>query len=144
MIEASTGAVVSTRAFSPYGRILEETGSVQADFAFAGHFHDTDFDIHHAPARVYDANLGRWLTPDPLPDAESLPEGTNLYAYVGNDPVNFIDPFGFCRQSANTAQGSRASPPRQKGGGKSQKSGEYWFFTDFGYSSLRVDRFGRS
>jgi hypothetical protein len=27
--------------------------------------------------------------------------GRNLYAYVGNDPTNFIDPFGLCSESAS-------------------------------------------
>lgn len=39
-----------------------------------------------AVARRY----GRFLQPDPL----GYEAGTNLYAYVGNDPVNFTDPLG--------------------------------------------------
>lgn len=35
-----------------------------------------------------------WLSRDPLWMAESLPEGPNLYAYVGNDPINYYDPYG--------------------------------------------------
>ncbi|MCC5847776.1 MAG: hypothetical protein JJU29_06735 [Verrucomicrobia bacterium] len=114
LIDASTGDVVSRREYSPYGEILSEIGTVFADFAFTGHFYDPVFALHHAPARVYDASLGRWLTPDPYPDAELLPEGSNLYAYVGNDPVNFIDPLGLCRQSNNN---------RRKGGNVGQGGG---------------------
>jgi len=33
--------------------------------------------------------------PDPLENAE-VSEGANLYAYVGNDPVNRIDALGLC------------------------------------------------
>ena len=36
-------------------------------------------------------HLGRWLTRDPLGEAG----GVNLYAYVGNNPVNWVDPWGF-------------------------------------------------
>jgi hypothetical protein len=48
---------------------------------------------------VYDPELGRWLSADPLESvtgeiAEMLPEGPGLYAYVGNDPINFIDSNG--------------------------------------------------
>ena len=39
---------------------------------------------------VYDPNLGRWLNRDPLGEAG----GINLHQFVGNNPVNRIDPDG--------------------------------------------------
>jgi hypothetical protein len=42
----------------------------------------------------YDPTIGRWLSRDPDNNAEFLPEGPNLYAYVGNSPTNRIDPLG--------------------------------------------------
>src|SRR5215469_13115891 len=41
-------------------------------------------------ARPYEPNLQRWLTRDPIGEDG----GINLYGYVRNDPVDFIDPFG--------------------------------------------------
>jgi hypothetical protein len=41
--------------------------------------------------RIYNQKLGRFLQTDPIGQAGGL----NLYAYVGNDPVNLIDPWGF-------------------------------------------------
>ncbi|MBS0625363.1 MAG: hypothetical protein JSS32_04865 [Verrucomicrobia bacterium] len=40
--------------------------------------------------RYYDPTLGRWLTPDPA----GFIDGTNLYAYLLNDPLNSLDPNG--------------------------------------------------
>src|SRR6185437_8724345 len=40
--------------------------------------------------RWYDPQTGRFLTQDPI----GLAGGVNLYAYAGNDPINFDDPFG--------------------------------------------------
>ena len=40
---------------------------------------------------MYDPSNGRWLTEDPIGfDAGDM----DLYRYVGNDPVNAIDPSG--------------------------------------------------
>ncbi len=40
--------------------------------------------------RFYDPSLGRWLTPDP----SGFADGSNLYAYVRNSPLNRLDLFG--------------------------------------------------
>jgi len=41
-------------------------------------------------ARYYDANLGRFISEDPA----GFVDGTNLYAYVGGNPVMLVDPSG--------------------------------------------------
>lgn len=40
--------------------------------------------------RYYEPNLQRWLNQDPIEEQG----GINLYAYVGNNPINTIDPSG--------------------------------------------------
>ncbi|MEW6303671.1 MAG: RHS repeat-associated core domain-containing protein [Verrucomicrobiota bacterium] len=53
--------------------------------------------------RFYDANIHRWLTKDPLEDSGARllqrtgtknPDFENVYRFVHNDPVNWVDPFG--------------------------------------------------
>jgi hypothetical protein len=44
-------------------------------------------------ARDYDAQVGRWTARDPILFAGGQ---ANLFVYVGNDPVNLIDPTGLC------------------------------------------------
>jgi RHS repeat-associated protein len=43
-------------------------------------------------ARYYSPSLGRFISEDPI----GFAGGLNQYAYVGNDPVNAIDPSGTC------------------------------------------------
>ncbi len=47
--------------------------------------------------RFYDLALERWLTPDP----SGFADGPNLYAYVGNSPLNRLDLFGLNSLDAN-------------------------------------------
>jgi hypothetical protein len=47
------------------------------------------FALNSVPAG-YDPTIGRWLSRDPIGEDG----GTNLYRYVGNNPVNLTDPSG--------------------------------------------------
>jgi len=88
-----SGTLRARYAYDPYGRRTRLTGDVEADFGFAGMFWCGEANLSLTHFRAYDAELGRWLSRDPLQNAE-LEEGPNLYAYVANDPVNLTDPLG--------------------------------------------------
>lgn len=65
-------------------------------FGFAGGIYDQHTKLTRFGARDYDAETGRWTAKDPIGFAGGDP---NLSVYVGNDPVNFIDPSGLARYS---------------------------------------------
>ncbi|MDD5262789.1 MAG: hypothetical protein PHD76_13165 [Methylacidiphilales bacterium] len=89
----STGAIHARYDYDPYGRTTKLSGDLDADFQYAGYYSHTASGLDLTWFRAYDANLGRWLSRDPI--AES--GGINLYGYVANDPIGGIDPFGFAR-----------------------------------------------
>ncbi|MFZ4404211.1 MAG: RHS repeat-associated core domain-containing protein, partial [Pseudobdellovibrionaceae bacterium] len=64
----------------------------------AGGLYDPDTKMVKFGARTYDPSVGRWISKDPI-----LFDGgdANLYGYVGNDPVNFIDPSGLKLSDVN-------------------------------------------
>jgi RHS repeat-associated protein len=91
VVDVSTGAIAQRLDYDEYGRILADTSPGFQPFGFAGGLYDGDTGLVHFGAREYDPVIGRWLSRDPI----GFDGGDgNLYAYVGNDPVNRIDPFG--------------------------------------------------
>lgn len=67
---------------------LTETG-------YTGHEHLDDHKLVHMGGRVYDPNLGRFLSVDPLIQSETSTQSQNPYTYVMNNPLSNIDPSGY-------------------------------------------------
>lgn len=78
-----------------------------------------DFGVYHYKARQYHAGLGRFLQTDPI----KYTAGTNLYAYVGGDPVNMTDPFGLVPAIITTCRVSPGGGDEWTGDGRAAMIG---------------------
>jgi RHS repeat-associated protein len=95
---ASNGTTVeSAYEYTPWGEVSQTGGTgVASDFLYTGHYYHEVSELHFTLYRAYNPEFGCWLSRDPLENnwgllAEFLPEGPNLYGYVGNNPVSYID-----------------------------------------------------
>lgn len=89
------GAVEGTYDSLPFGDGITLNGLDQD----ADHSVGLDYDLsltHHAQFRQYSQVEGRWLSPDPYMGSYNFanPQSLNRYAYVGNNPLAFVDPSG--------------------------------------------------
>jgi len=94
-VSDTSGAVVARNDFDPYGRLVRVAGTEDSRFGFTGHYAHSPTQLALTLYRAYDPNAGRWLSTDPIREAG----GVNLFAYSGNNPINFIDPLGLSWQT---------------------------------------------
>ena len=97
------GNIVETAGVTAHGMPLVNGSAFGVSSAFAygakwGYYRDGESGFYLCGFRYYDPSAGRWITRDPI----GFAGGANLYGYVGNDPVNFVDPSGLQGLSTNT------------------------------------------
>jgi RHS repeat-associated protein len=91
VVDAATGAVAQRLDYDEWGRVLVDTNPGFQPFGYAGGLYDPATGLVRFGARDYDAEVGRWTAKDPIRFAGG---DENIYAYVGGDPVNLVDPSG--------------------------------------------------
>jgi RHS repeat-associated protein len=115
LVQANSGVAVTSSTFmydtthngainsSDIGQTqyLENQGdSLYPDFAFTGHYYHARSGLYLALYRAYNPAIGRWLSRDPIGEKN----GTNLFEYVSNNPINHWDPLGLRDYSALETQ----------------------------------------
>ena len=102
------GMLVEEAAFYPFGEARNEyrLRPIEEFYKFTQKERDEESDLHYFESRYLAAPLSRFITPDrKYADSEQLsredfaaylarPQKCNLYAYVNNNPVRFVDPDG--------------------------------------------------
>jgi len=92
----STGAVVASYEYDPYGKILSATGSMAEvnPLRYRGYYYDAETGFYYVNSRYYDPGVGRFLNADGYASTGQGLVGFNMFAYCGNNPVNCSDPSG--------------------------------------------------
>ncbi len=95
---AKGGQAEAKFAYGPFG----ESGAAGSyPWRFTGQRLNGWTGLYHFKARAYSPTLGRFLQADPI----GYGDGPNIYIYVGNDPINSIDPTGEATVVAGCAVG---------------------------------------
>lgn len=91
VVNAASGSVASSFEYDVWGNVTHSFHPEFQPFGYGGGLRDDATGLVRFGARDYDPELGRWTAKDPIGFNGGL---TNLYGYVGNDPVNAVDPNG--------------------------------------------------
>jgi RHS repeat-associated protein len=77
--------------YDEFGRVTQNTSPGFQPFGFAGGLYDDATKLVRFGARDYEPETGRWTAKDPI---GRNGDDSHFYAYVGNAPVNRVDPTG--------------------------------------------------
>jgi RHS repeat-associated protein len=88
LLTSTTGAVVGTASYNPYGQTTNTTG-VTTPLGYDGQYTDSEIGLIYLRVRYYDPASGQFITRDPVVPITSEP-----YLYAGNSPLDMSDPTG--------------------------------------------------
>lgn len=91
VVDTADGTFAQRLDYDEWGKVTLDTNPGFQPFGFAGGLYDRHTGLLRFGARDYDPETGRWTAKDPIGFAGG---NTNLYLYIGADPVNRIDPTG--------------------------------------------------
>ncbi|MFK5894611.1 MAG: RHS repeat-associated core domain-containing protein, partial [Pseudomonadota bacterium] len=96
-----------------------------------GQYFDIESDLYYNRYRYYSPSLGRYITSDPLGidglieelDEDFITQDTNLYPYVINNPLKYVDPFGLAEGGPNATDSAGGS--EHTAGARSSTQGKH-------------------
>jgi RHS repeat-associated protein len=102
----SSGTLVSRLGYDVYGVTSVISGTILPTFQWDGMYWHAASQSYQTLYRIYRSDVALWDSRDPLRENA----GINLYAFVGNDPVNLYDPTGLAGRRFNPPSPSYPTP----------------------------------
>lgn len=109
VLDKATGELVERSTFLGYGATESDYRPARwegfrEDYKFTGKEEDVEVGLQYFGKRFLSAQLGRWISPDPLElDKPGASGDWNLYAYVSGQILKDIDPLGLCGQKCGAS-----------------------------------------
>ena len=88
------GGILARYQWDAWGNVRSEVGTEANPFGFTGHEHDEESGLVYAKARMYDPELGRFLSEDAVGGPADSPPSLHAYLYAFQNPTVFTDPDG--------------------------------------------------
>lgn len=86
----STGQIANRYEYTPFGQAIWTSEQLAQPFRYAARQLDSETGLYYYRARYYDPAIARFISEDPL----GVEVRQNVYAYVHNNPLNYLDPWG--------------------------------------------------
>ncbi len=98
-ITDSSAQILNQYTYDAFGRTVSSMETVHNRFMYAGEQFDHITSQYYLRTRYYDPSTGRFTQEDPFRG-----DGLNLYAYVSNNPVKYVDPWGLCKDESGNSR----------------------------------------
>ena len=123
LVTSNNGQIATNYTYQPFGSTTAGGSANSNSYQFTGRENDGTR-LYFYRARYYHPTFQRFVSQDPI----GLNGGdSDLYTYVGADPMDYLDPFGLARKPGKTPPGRWPQLPQKVCGKKPHWNSEgYW------------------